>query len=178
MIVIRASMISLGVALVASACATQGELPRQAPELEAPSPPPRSVNGPGTSAPLVLHFAAARDLAPGEIELELVIDRRTTDPVALELQLPPGVELVGGDARETLDEPGRRIVRKVRLRMPNGTPLDDVRVVADAHGIGYGVRATTAYRFGRPAPKLAQPERRASASVANGKRLGKPIPLD
>jgi hypothetical protein len=175
---IRVALISIGITLAASACAAQGELPRQAPEREAPSPPPRAASGPNTSVPLVLDIAAARDVAPGEVELELVIDRRTSDPVALELQLPPGVELIEGEARAMLDEPGRRIVRKVRLRMPNGTPLDDVRVVADARGLGYGVRATAAYRFGRPAPKLAQPERRPSASVANGKRLGRPIPLD
>jgi hypothetical protein len=159
-------------------CATQGELPRQAPELSASSAPPRSVNGPGIATPLVLHVARARDVAPGEVELELVIDRRTSDPIELVLQLPAGVELLAGAARETLDDPARRIVKKVRLRLSNGTPLDDVRVFADARGVGYGVRASTAYRFGRPAPKLAQPERSGSASSANGKRLGKPIPLD
>jgi hypothetical protein len=171
----RGTLLALA-ALAAGACATQGELPRQAPE--APAPPAKSVNGPGVAAPLLLHVASARDVAPGEIELELVIDRRTDDPVALELQLPAGVVLVDGSARETLDEPARRIVKKVRLRLASGIPLDDVRVVADARGVGYGVRASTSYRFGRPAPKLAQPERRSSASVANGKRLGKPIPLD
>lgn len=169
----------LSIVLAASsACATQGELPRQAPELAAPSPPPKSVNGPGVASPLVLHVAGARDVAPGEVELELVIDRRMSDPVELELQLPAGVELVEGATRETLQDPARRIVKTVRLRLPNGTPLEDVRVFADARGVGYGVRASTAYRFGRPAPKLAQPERRASASTANGKRLGRPIPLD
>jgi hypothetical protein len=55
--------------------------------------------------------------------------------------------------------------------------VDDLRVVADARGVGYGMRATTAYRFGRPAPKLVQPARSDTASLANGKRLGKPIPL-
>lgn len=178
MIRTRLALLSIATALGASACATPGELPRQTPELQVPSPPPKSTHGPGISAPLVMHVAGARDVAPGEVELELVIERRTGDPVELELQLPAGVELIGGALRETLADSDRRIVKTVRLRLPNGTPLDDVRVFADARGVGYGVRASTSYRFGRPAPKLVQPARRASASTANGKRLGKPIPLD
>lgn len=164
-------------ALAAGACATPGELPREAPARAAPRPP-RIADTPGIAAPLLLHVGAARDVAPGELELELVIERRTEDPVTLELQLPAGVELIDGNARETLHEPARLIVKKVRLRLPNGTPLDDVRVFADSRGAGYGVRASAAYRFGRPEPKLAQPPRRGRAAIANGKRLGRPIPLD
>src|SRR5262245_45454614 len=96
-------------ALAAGACATQAELPRQSPG--APGSAANSASGPGISAPLVLRVSSARDVAPGEVELELVIDRRTDDPVALELQLPAGVELVDGASRELLDEPARRIVR-------------------------------------------------------------------
>jgi hypothetical protein len=158
-------------------CATPGELSRQPPELQAPTPPTEGDSRSRAVAPVVVRIEKKREVAPGEVELEVVIDRRTSDPVSLAVELPPGAELVEGSTHETLDEPGRRLVRTLRLRLPNGTPLDDVRVSADARGRGYGVRATSAYRFGRPAPKLAQPERSSTASIANGKALGKPIPI-
>jgi hypothetical protein len=178
MSLIRSGLISACLALSHGiGCATQGELPRQAPDLQPPSSNERAATGGGTAAPLLVHVARTRDLGSGELELEVVIERRTSDPVSLEIALPAGAELIDGALRETLDQPGRRIVRKLLLRLPNGVPADDVRVIADARGVGYGVRATTAYRFGRPLPKLAQPARGGTASIANGKRLGKPIPL-
>jgi hypothetical protein len=165
------------VSLASVGCATSGELPRRAPEPREPSPSDAVAPGAAAAAPLVVRVARARDIAPGELELELIIERRTGDPVSFEVQLPAGAELVSGVTRELLEQPERRIVRTLRLRLPSGTPADDLRVIADARGAGYGVRATTAYRFGRPAPQLAQPVRSDSAAVANGKQLGKPIPL-
>jgi hypothetical protein len=172
----RKGLISLCVALLAGGgCATPGELPRQS-ERDETSVSERAAPE-SLAAPLVVDLRKTRDVAPGEVELELVLQRKTSGPVSLEIQLPAGAELVDGVTRETLNDPARRIVKRLRLRLPEGTPADDVRVIADAHGTGYGARASAAYRFGRPAPKLVQPTRSDTASIANGKRLGKPIPL-
>jgi hypothetical protein len=56
-------------------------------------------------------------------------------------------------------------------------PAADVRVTVDARGIGYGVHATSAYRFGRPEPKLPQPPRAGPPVIVRGRSVGSPIPL-
>jgi hypothetical protein len=56
-------------------------------------------------------------------------------------------------------------------------PATDLRVTVDTRGIGYGVHATSAYRFGRPEPKLPQPPREGPPVMVRGRSVGSPIPL-
>lgn len=176
---LRRALRVAGIALSLLACSTSHDRPLPPPSEPVSAAPPAGParDGDLPKAPLALSVAEVRNRGE-EIEIDVVVDRRTRDPVTFDVALPPGVVLLEGNTSERLEGDEQRVKRTLRLRLPAGTPAEDIRFVADVNGQGYGARATTAYRFGRAAPRLVAPERRALPTRVNGKRLGRAIPLD
>ncbi len=168
-----------GLAALAASCSTRGGdripsgagLPPAVPGVSAAPAGPRR-------APVTLKLEGPQEVqVGGEIGLRVVIDRTTRgQPLRLRVHLPAGVELVSGRTREEINDPSGHVERTLVIRFA-GIPADDVTASVDEGGVGYGVHATSAYRFGRADPKLPQPPRTGSPVNIGGKDIGTPIPL-
>jgi len=132
-------------------------------------------------APLVVRVEGPEQMQPGsesELVVRLIRPRPTDSPIALRLSLPPGVELVDGQADEAItDAVSGTLTRRYRIRVAGGIPDRDIEVTASITGTDHAAHARDAYRFGRPAPKLAEPRRQADPVRVGNKNLGRPIPV-
>jgi hypothetical protein len=168
---------SLVLVALLAACSSQGGAQTMTEPTE-----PRRDEAPhaeqNARAPVTVAVSGPAAIDGGEIELSIVIHRSFANdwPLHLAVALPEGVTLVAGSLDETIVEPqALAIERKLRLAVAS-VPPQDVVVRVSARGANYGVHAEDAYRFGRPAPKLATPPRGPALSP-HGRRLGEPIPL-
>ena len=113
-----------------------------------------------TEAPLTATLHGPPSVAAGEsIIIRLDVERRIVNgnPIDVHLSVPDGCVLESGVSNErVIDARSPRIVREYKL-VVNHVPQSDLVVTADSAGSNYGVHASAAYRFGRPEPKLRQP---------------------
>jgi hypothetical protein len=116
---------------------------------------------------------------PGsQLALRISIERAMgNDPLDLGVAIPEGVVLVSGQTQETITGGAAHVERPLTVRLTGGVPPTDLRVTVDVRGMGYGVHASSAYRFGRPEPKLPQPPREGRPVIIRGRSAGRPIPL-
>jgi hypothetical protein len=56
-------------------------------------------------------------------------------------------------------------------------PQTDIQALAMTQSSSFGARAKSAYRFGRPEPRFADPERTQKPLSVGGKDIGRPIRL-
>lgn len=96
--------------------------------------------------------------------------------VSLNLQLPEGVRLVSGQTSELLPSGNGKLVRRFVVHVDQ-VPTTDIEAVASTQSTSFGVRAQSAYRFGRPEPRFSDPERREKPLKVGGKDVGRPILL-
>ena len=165
-------ILALVLGLATGGCATRSDA----------SPPiPSAPVGTGlrARAPVVVRVDGPAEVAPGsELALRIVIERvMGHDPLDLSIVLPEGVVLVSGQTEEKITGDSQHVERSLTVRLTGGVPATDLRVTVDTRGIGYGVHASSAYRFGRPEPKLPQPPREGRPVVIRGRSAGSPIPL-
>lgn len=179
----------LSFATLLAACTTPE---KQAPN-NAPAPTP-TVAAPADTQASVPHtdeavpplFVKVRGpvslVANSDVEVDIEILRTAPDatPMNLMITVPTGAQLIKGLASETIVETtSTSLHRLVTVHVGATIPTDDVVVTVDANTPGSGVHATNAYRFGRPDPKLAQPQPGAGPTLsAKGIKLGKPIKAD
>lgn len=147
----------LGLMLLGACAETPGQGTGPAPS--GPATPPASLANPPADRhgpPIVLHVSRAGSRNEDRtFELSVLLERdgRGADPIELEVSLPAGVRLVRGQLREHIVETGRTVRRTLVLHA-EVPPRDDVVVTATSSGVSHGARATAAFRFGRPEPKL------------------------
>ena len=162
------------------------------PEKQTPTTAPAAAtiaateNAPPTSEavpPLFVKVKSTSAIATDtDVELDIEIVRSTPDgtPMQLAIVVPAGAQLTKGAAAESIvDATSTSVHRLVTVHVGATIPTSDVVVTVDARGVGSGVHATSAYRFGRPEPKLAQPTPGNGPTLsAKGVKLGKPIKAD
>jgi hypothetical protein len=169
------------------ACTSPRELPPQAtappaaPEAAVShSSRPTSANQARPQrAPLVVSVSAkGRVERGGDLDLTITLDRVAPGAATrLSVELPPGATLVSGLQVQDVPGDSTHAERSLRVHLAGNIPASDIHIVADTAGTGYGAHATTAYRFGRPDPVLAQPARTGAPVLVHGSNLGKPIEL-
>lgn len=117
-------------------------------------------------------------VAGAEFDIKVLVERvgGARGSVTLVVALPAGVDLVQGTLRETVGGTEGRIERTLKVRA-SAIPDEDLKIIASSSGHGWGVRATGAYRFGRPEPRLPQPPRSGPPLIVHGHNLGQGIPL-
>ncbi len=94
-------------------------------------------------------------------------------PLTVKVRAPHGVEVTGDVSATILPEPGTKRGRVfVRVRE---VPKDDLVIVVDGASEAAGMHAEIPYRFGRPAPRVAQPPRADTPVVRDGVNLGRPV---
>ena len=91
--------------------------------------------------------------------MAVAIKRSTPDlaPLDLTVSLPAGAKLVGGATSETITDTRTAQVSRTLHVIIDAIPAADLVVTVDRQTTQWGVHATDQYRFGRPAPKGAQP---------------------
>jgi hypothetical protein len=165
-------ILAVVVGFAAGGCATRSDAsPPTASALASAEPPAR--------APIVVRVDGPAEVRPGsELALRIVIERAMGgDPLDIRVMLPEGTDLVSGRTQEQITGGSKHVERSLVLRLSGDVPAADLRVTVDMRGTGYGVHATSAYRFGRPEPKLPQPPRQGRPVVIHGQNAGSPIPL-
>ena len=112
------------------------------------------------------------------LRLVLDIDRRVPigSEVTVELKLPAGVRLTGGQASTRLARNVQAQRDQLAFELDVGaTPAEDLLVVVDARGAHFGYHASHPYRFGRPAPVAHAPEALGRELEVAGKRFGRSV---
>ncbi len=168
-------------AFVTCGCAKHSDaLPPHASTAAEPEPAAEDAGGPRLQrAPVVVWVDGPAQVQAGsELTLRVTIERNAgSDPLDLNIVLPAGAVLVSGQTQERITGDARHVERTLGLRLTGAIPAADLDVSVDSRGIGYGVHATSAYRFGRPEPKLPQPPRAGPPVMVRGQSVGNPIPL-
>jgi hypothetical protein len=142
-----------------------------APSLAAP---PRH----GMQPPMVLDLSGPEKVVAGAT-ITLVAEIRRTFlsavPMHLSLSLPRGAVLVEGKASETLVDTEQRVVTRTYALRLDEIPSEDFEMKVSWQADSWGVTATQAYRFGRPAPRLAPPRRDGPELSLEGHRPSRGI---
>lgn len=156
----------------------------------APRPEPASASTPAEApatqkpqlgphkSPVTVKLSGPEQVSAGQdIEVVAEIEQRAGSvPVALSLQLPDGVRLVSGQSEELLPVGNGKLQRRFVVHVDR-VPTTDIEVVADTSGSSFGAHAKSAYRFGRPEPRFAQPPRSGKPITVGGREVGRPIQL-
>lgn len=119
--------------------------------------------------------------AEKSVKLVARVERRSllAVPVNVVVLAPKAVSLSGGPtafAIPAADAPG--IIDTVYLAAFSTAPTEDLVLTADARGVGFGVHAQDAYRFGRPAPGQEKPAATGPHLQLGGQDLGPAVPLE
>lgn len=119
-----------------------------------PTPPPTPPVGTvHHKAPVTVAVEGPSAVHAGDvITLSVTVHRYTDDVIDLAISLPPGNTLVEGLASERLLA-AESITTRV-FRVKSDAAAEDIKITAAITTAGHGALATTAYRFGRPEPKL------------------------
>ena len=115
--------------------------------------------------------------ASGEVELGVEVWRvkASLAPIKISLVLPAGAQLAAGAAEETIaDTQAQSLKRTWRVRYAT-LPSADAKVIVDWQTDAAGFHSELEYRFGRPAPKRAEPPRLPEVRLPGGQSLGRPI---
>jgi hypothetical protein len=114
------------------------------------------------------------------LRLQLELDRRIPvhADVTIDVRLPKGVTLAGGP-------PQRALARNLRAQRDalvfdltvSAIPREDLVVVIDARGQGFGYHAELPYRFGRPEPVPVGPRADGRELRVAGKSFGRSVPV-
>ena len=151
-------------------------------------------------APLTYHTIVYDDFAPGldvrvsplmsalhgprkpqrykKLRLMLELDRRipVAAEVSVELRLPKGVRLMGGQPSTRLAKNLAPQREQLAFDLDVGElPSEDLVVVVDARGKSFGYHAEHPYRFGRPKPTVVPPEARGRELRVAGRSFGRSI---
>jgi hypothetical protein len=178
-------------ALPLAACHDRAEpAPHPAPLTDATTPdstPPSSAAartndqpelGPHRS-PVTVKLLGPEQVSAGQ-DIEVVAEVNqfvgSSAAVELRLNLPEGAHLVSGSPTEQLPAGNGKLVRHFIVHLDR-VPARDIEVVATTSSTAFGARAQSAYRFGRPEPRFADPQRADRPLIVGGKNVGKPIQL-
>jgi hypothetical protein len=168
-----------------------------APPEPAPQPAPLAATAPSVDAaassavpaaeqpglgphrsPVTVKLVGPQQVGAGQ-DIEVVAEVEQfvgASPVELTLLLPEGAHLVSGASFEALPSGDGKLVRRFVVHLDR-VPTTDIEVEASTSNAAFGARAKSAYRFGRPEPRFAEPPRTARPVIVSGKNLGKPIQL-
>jgi hypothetical protein len=125
------------------------------------SPSPSAVVHPRPMAPLHIEATGPQTAAPGStIDVQLRIERRVPSavPMVVRVTLPAGAELVKGMRVENILDPVSPIVERSFQVSMGAVPVDDIVFELDQGGPSMTTHARAAYRFGRAAPRLPEPQ--------------------
>ena len=131
-------------------------------------PKPEALPSANVSAPFVVTLTGPDAVQAGQqIDLKLVIKRASAvdAPAHIALTLPKGAALLSGEADESavrLD--AAETARTWRLRL-DSVPTEDLLVTVAIKAEGFGFNGKAFYRFGRPAPKLPDPQAGGSLPI-------------
>jgi len=107
------------------------------------------------TAPVHVHWYVVSD-SNGSLRVNAVIEREGILPVPLDVrvEVPSGLAMVSGPAAFQVPSEGeqRRTVVEYSFKYSRA-PTADLRLMATATTVGFGVHASDSYRFGRPALK-------------------------
>ncbi|MBI5495636.1 MAG: hypothetical protein HY904_11480 [Deltaproteobacteria bacterium] len=144
-----------------------------------PMPESTALGESTLSPPLVmtLHVTPSSQGSVLVARVELQRQAALGVPVEVVWELPSGVSMSQGKARETVPDGERSVTRIYEFRVL-GVPADDLVVRAEAGGAHWGVIARQAYAFGR-SPAAAVEAMRSPRSIRwRGVEMGHAIPLD
>ncbi|HET9953404.1 MAG TPA: hypothetical protein VFQ61_02810 [Polyangiaceae bacterium] len=132
----------------------------------------------GRRAPLKVEVRGPDNPQPNsEIEVVVSIERRTPHlPVDLSVHLPAGATLVRGLPSEHIETEGAKLERRYIVRL-GSVPTTDIEITAQAYDQDLGVRGRGMYRFGRPEPRLPEPNRSDRPTVLGDQDFGRPVEL-
>lgn len=175
--------LAAGVVCLGLACAGKPTEPAAPAVAVAPSEsrtvPPPAPETARRLPPLVLEVTGPEHPQPGTTITVVAEIRRVApdgSPVALSLVVPRGVRIVSG--AEHAQVPNGELQRHQWVLAVDSIPAEDLRVVAEIRGRGQGVHAERRYRFGRPAPRLPDPQGGvAPVELGNGMQT-RPVPID
>ncbi|RYZ03976.1 MAG: hypothetical protein EOO73_25295 [Myxococcales bacterium] len=165
-------------ALCLAACRNGEPAAERQPAVSRPSSLQAPELGPHQS-PVSVQLSGPAQVTPGQdIEVFARIDRRagSAAAVSLELELPEGARLVSGNPSEVLPAGNGVLERRFVVHLDR-VPSTDIQVVAQTSAASFGARAKSAYRFGRPEPRFAEPPRSGKSLKVGGRDVGKPIQL-
>lgn len=172
-------------AVVASASCGGGKPTAVRPDQPSPSDisPPENATGHAADqearAPLRLTLSGPKAPKAGEqIEVSIVVERTAAafNPLELRVALPRSAKLVDGELLQTIDDKASTKWARVIKVQIDEVPAEDIVVTVDVRGDGFGAHASSAYRFGRPEPRLPDPPTDTPRSVG-GLDVGSAIPL-
>ncbi|MDF3066643.1 MAG: hypothetical protein K0R38_2244 [Polyangiaceae bacterium] len=161
-----------------AACHSGEPAPERQPAVSTPPPRQAPELGPHRS-PVSVKLAGPEQVTAGQdIEVVARIDRRVGSDaaVSIALQLPDGARLVSGNPNEVLPS-GNGVVERRFVVHLDRVPSTDIQVVAETNSTSFGAHAKSAYRFGRPEPRFAEPPRSGKQVQVGGREVGKPIRL-
>jgi hypothetical protein len=140
------------------------------------SDPP--VLGPHHSPILVTLRGPEQPAAGQDITLVAEIDQTLGQgrDVSLELKLPRGARLISGKTSELVNADQGKLERRFVVHL-DGVPDQDIELVASTNQRSFGARAKSAYRFGRPEPRLPDLKRAVQPLYVSGRNVGRPIEL-
>jgi hypothetical protein len=157
--------------------------PESAPSAAAPNAaPPSALQNPEFGphrSPVTVKLLGPEQVSAGQdIEVVAEVDQfvGSNAAVQLHLELPEGAHLVSGNESELLPTGNGKLTRRFVVHLDK-VPTTDIEVFATTSSNSFGARAKSAYRFGRPEPRFAEPARAASPLVVSGRNLGTPVQL-
>lgn len=170
----------LGLPSLFAAC-DEGVRPH-ADDSESPSAvadPPRAQRAGNSQGPIATTLSGPPQLTLGELaELRLQIDRRALHdqvPIEVELRLPPEIALEQGAARTTIaagGDPNTELRFGLRA---HARARQQVTVVIDAHGAGFGYHAELPYYADGHVPLPLAPARAATAVRVGRRNFGQSV---
>lgn len=127
-----------------------------APSSSEPTTPGATTTTAATAkrAPLQLTLSGPTQPKAGEplpLTAQVTRNQPFSVPIDVTLRLPEGVRLMEGESVQQIlpsADAGTRSLRFVIVADP--LPSEDITLVLDAHGQGFGFHTEKAYRFGRP----------------------------
>ncbi len=173
---IKYTSICLVIAL--GACASPAPSPSA--QEAAPTPPTPPTPSTEARAPVAITLEAGAAPTPG-VPLQITARVKRHAPLAAPLQItltpPPGVTLEGNLAWAVpaSSAPGEDL-HTFTARFDK-VPEQDLLLVADMQSADAGYHAEIAYRFGRPEPLPASPQRGGDDLHLKGRKLGKPVQM-
>jgi hypothetical protein len=99
-------------------------------------------------------------------------------PVKVTVEAPKGVTVAGGAMTFFIPaSEGPSVTDTPYVVTFAAPPAEDLLLIAEAAGTGFGVHAEDRYRFGRAAPVVAAPEANGTHLQVGGQDLGASVPL-
>lgn len=177
---IKKSFILIAFALAACASPAPAPSAQEAAPAQQQTPPTPPTPSTEVRAPVAITLEAGATPTPG-VPLQLTARVKRHAPLGAPLQItltpPPGVTLDGtlAWAVPAGSAPGEEL-HTFTARFDK-VPDQDLVLVADMQSADAGYHAEIAYRFGRPEPLPASPQRGGDDLNLKGRKLGKPVQM-